>query len=62
MNKVLNIILISIFSLTVISCAKKSSDDSKTTTSSPSHVAVGSSGTIITSSDGTTWTKQLLTG
>ena len=32
MNKVLYIILISLFSLTVISCAKKSSDDSKTTT------------------------------
>ena len=31
MNKVLYIILISLFSLTVISCAKKSSDDSKTT-------------------------------
>jgi hypothetical protein len=28
MNKVLYIILISLFSLTVISCAKKSSDDS----------------------------------
>ena len=32
MNKVLYIILISLFSLTIISCAKKSSDDSKTTT------------------------------
>ena len=31
MNKVLYIILISLFSLTIISCAKKSSDDSKTT-------------------------------
>ena len=32
MNKIIHIILISLFSLTVISCAKKSSDDSKTTT------------------------------
>ena len=32
MKKILLIILISLFSLTVISCAKKSSDDSKTTT------------------------------
>ena len=32
MKKVLYIILISLFSLTVISCAKKSSDDSQTTT------------------------------
>ena len=32
MNKVLYIILISLFSLTIISCAKTSSDDSKTTT------------------------------
>ena len=32
MNKILHIILISLFSLTIISCAKKSSDDSKTTT------------------------------
>ena len=32
MNKVLYIFLIFLFSLTVISCAKKSSDDSKTTT------------------------------
>ena len=32
MNKILHIILISLFSLTIISCAKTSSDDSKTTT------------------------------
>ena len=32
MNKVLYIIIISLFSLTIISCAKTSSDDSKTTT------------------------------
>ena len=64
MNKVLYIILISLFSLTVISCAKKSSDDSKTTTdnttttSSGLYVAVGAEGTLLTSSDGTTWTTQ----
>ena len=34
MNKILHIILISLFSLTVISCAKKSSDDSSSSTTS----------------------------
>ena len=34
MNKVLYIILISLFSLTVISCAKTSSDDSSSSTTS----------------------------
>ena len=34
MNKVLYIILISLFSLTIISCAKKSSDDSSSSTTS----------------------------
>ena len=56
MSKVLNIILISLFSLTIISCS--SSDDSKTTTSSVSFVAVGNSGTLLTSSDGITWTSR----
>ena len=42
MKKILQIILIFLFSLTVISCAKKSSDDSKTTTTSSGlFVAVG---------------------
>jgi len=57
MNKVLNIILISLFSLTVISCAKKSStssssttDDTNTTTSTE-FIAVGESRTVLTSSD-----------
>ena len=58
MKKILHVILISLFSLTVISCAKKSSDDSKTTTSSVSFVAVGNSGTLLTSSDGITWTSR----
>ena len=34
MNKILHIILISLFSLTIISCAKKSSDDSSSSTTS----------------------------
>ena len=55
MNKILYIILISLFSLTVISC---SSSDSKTTTSSPLYISVGDNGTILTSSDGTTWTSR----
>ena len=60
MNKVLYIILISLFSLTVISCAKKeeSTDTTTTTPSSPLFVAVGDNGTILTSSDGTTWTSR----
>ena len=54
MKKILHIILITIISLTVISCS--SSDDSKTTTtSSVSFVAVGTSGTLLTSSDRTSW-------
>ena len=56
MNKILYIILISLFSLTIISCAKK--DVSKTTTSSPLYAAVGNSGTILTSPDGTSWTSR----
>ena len=65
MKKVLNIVLLSIFSLTVISCGEKEeSTDSTATpsattsenTSNPLFVAVGDKGTIITSSDGTTWT------
>ena len=64
MKKVLNIVLLSIFSLTVISCGEKEeSTDSTattttTTTSNPLFVAVGDNGTIITSSDGTTWTLR----
>ena len=46
MSKVLYIILISLFSLTVISCAKKSdSSSSATTTSSPLYISVGDNGT-----------------
>ena len=54
MNKVLYIIFISLFSLTIISCAKKSSTSSSSTTSSGLYV-VGDNGTILTSTDGTTW-------
>ena len=60
MNKVLYIILISLFSFTIFSCAKK--DSTSSTTSSPLYVAVGDngtgSGTILTSPDGTTWTER----
>ena len=56
MKKILHLILISLFSLTVISCAKKS--DTSSTTSSGLFIAVGASGTLLTSSDGTTWTAQ----
>ncbi|MDP7096856.1 MAG: cell wall-binding protein, partial [Candidatus Poseidoniia archaeon] len=55
MKKILHVILISLFSLTVISCAKK---DDSTTTSSGLFVAVGNSGTLLTSSDGTSWTSR----
>ena len=61
MNKVLYIILISLFSLTVFSCSEdkeESTTDSTTTTtdtttcdSTVSFVAVGPDGTILTSSD-----------
>ena len=47
MNKVLNIILISLFSLTVISCGEEkeeSTDSTATTTSNPLFVAVGDNG------------------
>ena len=60
MNKVLYIILISFFSLTIISCAKKS--DTSSTTSSGLFVAVGNSGTLLTSSDGTSWTDRSFSG
>ena len=53
MNKIIHIILISIISLTVLSC---SSDDSKT--ASGLFIAVGQEGVILTSSDGTTWTSS----
>ena len=57
MKNILHIILISIISLIVISCAKKS-DTSSSTTSSGLFIAVGMSGVILTSSDGTTWTSR----
>ena len=50
MKNILHIILISIISLTVISCSSDESD--ATTTSSGLYIAVGSSGTLLSSSDG----------
>ena len=61
MKNILHIILISIISLIVISCAKKSdssSSSSTCTSSDVSFLAVGASGTILTSADGTCWTAQ----
>ena len=67
MKKIFYFILISLFSLTVFSCAKKSdsssssSDNSSSTTSSSSSsgfVAVGASGTLLTSPDAITWTSR----
>ena len=71
MKKILQIILIFLFSLTVISCAKKSSTSSSSTTDNTTtttdttapvisevtvFVAVGSSGTIVRSTDnGSSW-------
>jgi hypothetical protein len=58
MKKILHVILISLFILTVNSCAKKSDDSSSSSTSIELFIAVGGSGTILTSPDGTTWTAQ----
>ena len=68
MNKVLHIILISLFSLTIFSCAKDTDEDETTTTTTTtddtttttkSYVSVGDSGTILTSSDnGTSWNSM----
>ena len=65
MKKVLFIFLIFCFSLTIISCSEDK-EESTTDTTAPvivvipyrSYVAVGNSGTILTSSDGTTWTSR----
>ena len=61
MRHILIIISIFLFSFTIISCGEKeestdSTDSTVTTTSNPLFVSVGNSGTIITSTDGTTWT------
>ena len=55
MKKILHVILISLFSLTVFSCAKKSDT---TSSSTGLFVAVGYEGVILTSPDGTTWTSS----
>ena len=57
MKKSLYILLISCFSLTIISCGEKE-ESSTNTTSSPLFVAVGDNGTIFTLSDGSTWTSR----
>ena len=49
MNKVLYIILISLFSLTIISCAKKSSDDSSSTTTTDTSTAIKITGKVSSS-------------
>ena len=54
-----------LFSFIIFSCGEKEESSttttSTTTTSSPLFVSVGNSGTILTSSDGTTWTKVTAT-
>jgi len=57
MKKIFYFILISIFSLTVISCAKDD-DSSSSSSSSVSFIAVGASGTLLTSPDAITWTSR----
>ena len=54
------ILSVLLFCFTFISCGEKeeSSSSSTTTINSGLYVAVGSSGTILTSSDGTTWTSR----
>ena len=48
-----------LFSLTIISCKSKSSTSSTTTDKTTELlVSVGSSRTILTSTDGTTWTER----
>ena len=58
----LYVLLLTGFSLMIISCGKKDSTSSTTsteTTTSVSYVSVGTNGTILTSSDnGTTWTSR----
>ena len=64
MKKFLFVFLIFCFSLTVFSCSDdkeeytENSVSSTTTTESPKFVAVGDSGTILTSTDGTSWTSR----
>ena len=56
MKNLLIILPIFLFSLTIISCAKK--DEEKEKDTAPSYVAVGDSGNILTSSDVTTWISR----
>jgi len=62
MKNMLYVLLLTGFSLIIISCGKKDSTSSTTsteTTTSVSYVSVGTNGTILTSSDnGTTWTSR----
>ena len=68
MNNILHIILIFLFSLFMISCGddneehtnntSSSSTISSTTTTSVKYVSVGSSGRILTSSNGTSWDNR----
>ena len=67
MKNILHVIIISLFSLTVISCSSSSDSktttdntttDNTTTTSSGLFVAVGDNGTILTSTDATTWDNR----
>ena len=63
MRHLLIILFIFLFSFVIFSCGEKeeSTDSTATSTSNPLFVSVGNSGTILTSSDGTTWTKVTAT-
>ena len=58
MKKSLYILLISCFSLTIIFCDTIKEDSTSFYYSSPLFVAMGDNGTILTSSDGSTWTSR----
>ena len=57
MKHLLFILSLLLLSFTIISCSKSSDDGSKSTDNTL-YVSVGESGTILTSSDGTTWTSR----
>ena len=57
MKHILIILSLFLFSFIIFSCGEKE-ESSTTTTSSPLYVAVGDNGTILTSTDGTTWTSR----
>ena len=57
MKHLLILFSLCLFSFIIFSCSK-SSDDGSTTTSTELFVSVGDNGTILTSSDGTSWDNR----